>query len=75
MGITNEHDVVMELRLERGLKYRDGDRKIHIVEIVEDHVVYKWWSKRKQYWRYYVDSIYLVERLIKQGTWVFAPRG
>ncbi len=65
----------MELRLERGLKYRHDDRKIHIVGIIEDRVVYKWWSKRKQYWRYEIDSLNLVEMLIKRGTWVFLPRG
>jgi hypothetical protein len=41
--------------------------KMHIVAIVENQmVVYKWYGKHKQYWRYNVEHIDMIKFYIKR---------
>jgi len=42
-------------------------RKLHILAIVEDHIMFKWYSYTKKYWKYGVESIYYFNLFLKDG--------
>ena len=50
--------------LQKGLP-DDPLYKCHVLAIVDDDkVVYKWYGRRKQYWRYEVDSVQYLQMVI-----------
>lgn len=43
------------LRIDVGKLY-----KIHILALVDDHVVYKWYGRHKQWWHYNIDDKHIL---------------
>jgi len=61
-------------KIEVGKKYRIEGRNhmwstpvLHILAIIEDHIVYKRYNKIKQFWRYEIESFYVFESFIEDN--------
>jgi len=50
--------------------YRQGGSphkyKYHIIAVIEEQIVFKWYGKKHQWWHYQIDSEFIVQSMIWQ---------
>ncbi len=58
------------IELKVGDAFRERECKLHIRGFVDDEVIFRIWSRSKQYWRYRAESRWLFNHMIKSGVYV-----